>query len=216
MLPAGREVHDGFRLMGTALHRATTWSIPFVMKPTDSSDHRAEATEGGRPPQGLDKLQQQVVGAVSRTCPAWLARQADDIVQNIMIQLVATLRRGDGKTGFSRVYLAKAAFGATMDEIRRQARRREATNGESVVVQTPARSANPEREAYSGETLRAIQDCLSRLSRSRRLAVTLYLQGCSVPETGRRMHWKRKSAENFVFRGLTDLRRCLQTKGVRP
>ena len=186
------------------------------MSPTDRTTDNADTTPDAIDDRDVDELRRQVAAAVSRTCPAWLARQADDIAQNVMIQLVASLRRGVGASGFSRVYLAKAAYGATMDEIRRHARRRESPDGETIVGRAASRATNPEREASSGEIVRAIQDCLALLSRPRKLAVTMYLQGCSVPETAQTLRWKRKRAENYVFRGLADLRRCLSGKGFQP
>ena len=74
---------------------------------------------------------------------------------------------------------------------------------------------DPERIAASREVGRGIQDCLSQMSRERRLAVTLYLQGHSVPEASRVLDWSAKRTENLVYRGLADLRECLTSKGMR-
>jgi RNA polymerase sigma-70 factor (ECF subfamily) len=49
----------------------------------------------------------------------------------------------------------------------------------------------------------------------RRHAVTLSLQGHSVPEIGRLLGWTGKKAENLVYRGMADLRECLEGKGIR-
>ena len=80
----------------------------------------------------------------------------------------------------------------------------------------PATRAGPDREAASSEIARGIQDCLTRLGRPRRLAVTLYLEGCAVPEAARTLHWSVKKTENLVYRGLADLRGCLAEKGLEP
>lgn len=48
------------------------------------------------------------------------------------------------------------------------------------------------------------------------LAVTLHLQGHSVPEVGALLAWTVKKAENLVYRGLADLRSCLSSKGLQP
>ena len=61
-----------------------------------------------------------------------------------------------------------------------------------------------------------IRDCLSRMSANRGLAVTLYLQGHTAPETGRILGWSLRKTENLIFRGMADLRRCLAGKGVTP
>ena len=52
------------------------------------------------------------------------------------------------------------------------------------------------------------------MKRERRLAVTLHLQGHSVPEAARLLDWAVKRTENLVYRGLADLRECLTAKGI--
>ena len=54
------------------------------------------------------------------------------------------------------------------------------------------------------------------MSKDRRLAVTLYLQGHTVPEAARILGWAAKRTENLVYRGLADLRQCLLGKGHTP
>lgn len=154
-------------------------------------------------PDPLELLRRRVVVAVRRTCPASLAEQAEDIVQNVMVQLVASGRAGEGKPDLSPTYLAKAAYGVAVDEIRRRCRRREdhvedprGLNG--FAGSTPG----PEQAAASREVARGIQDCLEHLVRARRVAVTLYLEGCSVPESAGLLRWSEKKTENLVYRGL--------------
>lgn len=78
------------------------------------------------------------------------------------------------------------------------------------------RIRDPEHETASRQTGRGILACLARMKAERRRAVTLYLQGHSVPESSRILGWNRKRTENLVFRGLMDLRQCLIKKGLRP
>jgi RNA polymerase sigma-70 factor (ECF subfamily) len=54
------------------------------------------------------------------------------------------------------------------------------------------------------------------MKRERRLAVILHLQGHSVREAARLLDWAFKRTENLVYRGLADLRACLQSKGMTP
>ena len=77
-------------------------------------------------------------------------------------------------------------------------------------------TGNPERETAARQVGSAIQGCLQRLVKTRRLAVTLYLQGYGVPEAAQLLGWRRKKVENLVYRGLADLRQCLDTKGIKP
>ena len=54
------------------------------------------------------------------------------------------------------------------------------------------------------------------MPRDRRLAVTLHLQGHSVPDAARVLDWPVKRTENLVYRGMADLRECLMSKGIEP
>ncbi len=167
--------------------------------------------------EAVVELRSRVVSAVRRTCPSWLASQAEDIVQTVLVRLVRSAKKSEGNPSYSAMYLEKAAYGATVDEIRRRSRRKERPITETRAMESaPDPGADPERRTAASEISRAVRDCLTRLVRPRRLAVTLYLQGCSVPETGRRLGWTTKRAENLVYRGLANMRRCLETKGLNP
>jgi RNA polymerase sigma-70 factor (ECF subfamily) len=114
-------------------------------------------------------------------------------------------------------YLYRVAHSALVDEIRRVRRRgEEPLDSDERVVAVTAAHHDPERIAASNQIGRGIQDCLAQMSEERRLAVTLYLQGHTVPEASRILDWTAKRTENLVYRGLADLRECLMLKGMRP
>ena len=74
----------------------------------------------------------------------------------------------------------------------------------------------PERETRARQLGEGMRECMTHLARPRRLAITMYLQGHSVPDAGRILGWTTKKTENLVYRGLADLRRCLEAKGMTP
>jgi RNA polymerase sigma-70 factor (ECF subfamily) len=123
---------------------------------------------------------------------------------------------GEGNRPFASSYLYKVTHSVLVDEIRRVKRRRETDLEEPGVEPAAVTRQDPERLTASREVGRAIQDCLSRMSRERRLAVTLHLQGHSVPEAATVLDWPAKRTENLVYRGLADLRECLVSKGMHP
>lgn len=123
---------------------------------------------------------------------------------------------GEGNRPLASSYLYKVTHSVLVDEIRRVRRRRETDLEEEGVAPVAVTRQDPERIAASHEVGRGIQDCLSRMSRERRLAVTLYLQGHSVAEASSVLDWPAKRTENLVYRGLADLRECLVSKGMRP
>lgn len=167
-------------------------------------------------------LRQAFVRAVARICPGWLSSQRDDLVQAAILRVMHIVDRapagaaGEGEQPFTTSYLYKVAYSALVDEIRRVARRRETGIEDAVTATAGTADGDPERLAVSTEIGQGIQDCLGRMKRERRLAVTLYLQGHTVGEAARILDWSSKRTENLVYRGLADLRECLLSKGIRP
>jgi RNA polymerase sigma-70 factor, ECF subfamily len=165
------------------------------------------------------KLREDLVRAVARLCPAWLSNQRDDLVQAAVIRVMQIVDRsasdGEANRTLTSSYLYRVAHSALVDEIRRVRRRRESDLDDDGVAPVAITHQDPERIAASREIGRGIRDCLARMSRERRLAVTLYLQGHSVPEASRVLEWSAKRTENLVYRGLADLRECLRTKGLQ-
>lgn len=164
----------------------------------------------------IHELRERLKRSVARICPPWLARHADDIIQIALLRVLDVLRAG-GNRALSASYLKRAAYSAAVDEMRRQFRRREVSEEDLPGLQSLASAAaDPEQGALANEIGRGITDCLGDLVPARRLAATLYLQGCSVPEVGSRLGWSTKKAEHLVYRALEQLRGCLTRKGLNP
>lgn len=165
--------------------------------------------------EGLVHLRRRLGRAVQRICPPWLSSQRDDILQQSLIRVlqVSAPERTDA---ISSSYLWRVVFSVTVDEIRRQRRRREDALEVAQDNELALAAPSPEASAMAGQMGRAIHDCLGGLSEDRRVAVTLHLQGHSVPEAGRLVGWAVKRTANLTYRGLEDLRRCLSSKGFQP
>jgi RNA polymerase sigma-70 factor (ECF subfamily) len=165
----------------------------------------------------LEGLRRDLKRSVAQTCPRWMSDRSEDIIQVALMRVLEIYRKREGNAELNSFYLRKAAYSAVVDEIRRLRRRQEVPleNESSEVVYEPkAESPDPERNAAAQETGRAIRDCLGRLVKPRQMAVTLNLQGHSVPDIGKLLGWTTKKAENLVYRGMADLRGCLTEKGV--
>jgi RNA polymerase sigma-70 factor, ECF subfamily len=169
-------------------------------------------------PIDFTKLRQDLAHAVARVCPRWQPAFRDDLVQSAVMRVMQVLAKpageSEGNPLLTSSYLYKVAYSVLIDEIRRERRRRETSLEEVAVAQQVITEESPERLATSHELGRGIQDCLTRIKRERRLAVTLYLQGHSVTEAARLLEWTAKRTENLVYRGLADLRECLTAKGM--
>lgn len=164
-----------------------------------------------------DALRRQLVAAVRTKCPAWLAGEAEDIVQSALVRLLSgPLGQGGGIGDLSSSYVWKAASSAVIDEIRRRFRRPEAPMDDTHGDRNPDPAADPHRDVEARGVHAALQDCLAALAVPRRVAVVCHLQGYSVPETAALLGWTVKKVEHLVARGLAGLRDCLRGKGVTP
>jgi RNA polymerase sigma-70 factor (ECF subfamily) len=189
---------------------------PFARR-RDPNGLGARAATAGAPTPGdeIGRLRVELVRAVARTCPRWLADRADDLVQTALMRVMDAAARREENAQFSALYLRKAAYSAVVDEIRRLRRRREVPLEEEPEHQLVAVEADPERQAVTHELAGAIRGCLKELVEARRRPVTMHLLGHSVGEVAARLRLRAKQAENLVYRGLADLRRCLEARGVR-
>ncbi|MCP3138730.1 RNA polymerase sigma factor [Pyxidicoccus xibeiensis] len=165
----------------------------------------------------MEQLRKDLERAVAKVCPPALADRRDDVVQNAMIRVVELQRREPDRDRLTPAYLYRVAYTALIDEMRSQGRRKEVALEEvEALPQQPVASGDPERSAGAAQIGRAVRDCLSKLAQDRRLAVTLYLQGHTIPEAAELLAWEGKRTENLVYRGLSGLRACLATKGIQP
>jgi len=165
----------------------------------------------------MGEVRRHLIIAMHRVCPPALADEAEDLVQRALLKLMKSQVSGEGNRTVSASYLWRVAYTAVIDEIRRRNRRREETLMEnSASAGQTALQPDPEREASSRTIGEVIRECLGRIVETRRRAVTLHLVGHTVPEIAALLSRRTKQADNLVYRGMADLRRCLTNKGITP
>ncbi len=168
-----------------------------------------------RPVASAAALRAALQQRVRRYCPAWMQDEVDDLVQIAWMRLDETLKKNEGNRTDAAHYVGRLAYCVTVDEIRRRRRRHEVPV-EGLEYTLSSEAVDPQRALGAREIGDAIEACLKRLLPRRRSAVAVYLQGHSLRDTGALLGWTAKRAENMVFRGLADLRRCLAGKGIKP
>lgn len=165
----------------------------------------------------LPDIRRRLLAVVFRVCPGWLTDQAEDIVQTAMTSVLNLQRKSGESFACNASYLMAAVHNATVDEVRRRFRRPQIVDTEDAGLDmTPAGLPHPEDEALAREISQGIRDCLRRLARPRRIAVTLHLLGYSRGDAASTSGWSPKRAEHLIYRGLADLRTCLTRKGLKP
>lgn len=172
------------------------------------------------PAEQIEDLRRRLLSAVRRHCPAHLAGHVEDIAQEALIKIVGIIQRsGETERRLPSSYLNRAAYHAIVDALRcrRYQGDTEVPMGESAeLAMDPKIDASPERNAVASAIRLAIQQCLKGIVAARRTTVVLHLQGHSVPEIGALLGFSQTKTTNLVYRGLKNLRQCLEKKGVSP
>lgn len=185
---------------------------------TESARQAGPRPGAAEPPGKIDyqSLRDRLERAVRRSCPPWLADNADDLVQVAMLRLLDRIKENEQDAAFNSSYLYKVAYSALVDEIRRHRARREVSieGDDTVPMPIEAPTPSPQKQAEAHELGAAIALCLSRLIPPRRRAVTLHLHGHSTAETAAALGRQLKQARNLIYRGLADLRQCLTKRGI--
>ena len=154
---------------------------------------------------------QTLRAAVARACPSDLGTLREDLVQMAIVRVLEHEERDEQNRVRTASYLWRVAFSVIADELRRR-RAEELRSRRSMVGEDSSQQgAIPLPELGLG-----IRHCLGGLAEPRRMVVLLHLQGFRAEETSRTLRWDLKRVQNLVYRGLDDLRRCLEARGLVP
>jgi RNA polymerase sigma-70 factor (ECF subfamily) len=107
------------------------------------SDSQTKTSDGST---DYAQLHRDLVRAVDRICPRWMADKADDMVQVALMRVMEIQRKKEGPAALNTLYLRRAAYSALIDEIRRLRRRQEVSlqgsgEGDEEVAFDPAASS---------------------------------------------------------------------------
>lgn len=169
------------------------------------------------PAPDYELLRERLAGAVARVCPFWLRDRREDLVQSALLRIMEIVKREERAKSFNATYLWRTAYSVTLDEIRRARWTREVPLEEEPGERRgPGRRPDPERAAALRQTGEGVRGCLRRLLPPRRRAVLLHFLGYAPRDTAVILGKSARQISNLVHRGLGDLRRCLERKGLAP
>jgi RNA polymerase sigma factor (sigma-70 family) len=163
------------------------------------------------------ELHRALARRVDRYCPRWMSDQIDDIVQTAWLRLQTSMEKNEANRNPGTTLIARVAYCAVIDETRRRRSRREVSGLQERIDAMPQQAeSSPEQAARSREIDSGIRDCLGKMTDNRSMSVTLHLQGHNAREIATLLAWPHKKARNAVFRGMSDLRLCLEQRGLTP
>ena len=154
---------------------------------------------------------QNLRAAVGRARSSDLAAHREDLVQVALLRVLEHERQSEQDQVRTASYLWRVAFSVIADERRRRRAEEMRSRRSTVEGVSGQHGATPLPELGVG-----IRDCLGGLAEARRMAVVLHLEGFRADEASRVLRWDMKRVQNLTYRGLADLRRCLELKGLAP
>ena len=158
----------------------------------------------------IQRYSRLIRSAIGKVAGPISPAEADDIEQNVVIGLWKAMP-GEQTPRHPSSYLYRAAVRETVRALKR---RREAMEVEPD-ENRPDPLPTPDRVLESKELGDAIRSVLDDLSPERRRAVQAHLMGYEVREIMVMQAWPYNKARNLIARGIADLRRGLEGRGVR-
>ncbi len=156
------------------------------------------------------KYSRLIRSAVGRAAgPRLSSSDADEIEQKVFIALWQAMPNEQIPSNPSS-YLYKAAVRETVRALRVLRKVQVVELNENQRDRLPT----PEQTLESKELGVAIREALATLLPDRRRAVQAHLMGFDVQETMSMQDWSYNKARNLIARGMADLRRELEQRGV--
>ena len=185
------------------------------MKTLSSKTPSSSNSDGSSHPEELERLRCVLLASIRRRCPAWLVDQSEDIVHEAMTRVLEHTAKAAPGEPVGAGYWMRAAHNEMVSEIRKRRSSLElSVVGEERDEAWHSSEPGPERLFLSRQKGWAVFHCLQGLAGPRKQAVTLYLRGYTAKDSGEILSWPVRRVQNLVFRGLRDLRSCLDRNEV--
>jgi len=170
----------------------------------------SDASTGRSPLEGLVATYSRLIRyAVSRVAGPASPAIEDDVEQKVLVALWRAMPP-EQMPSTPASYLYRAAVRETVRTLRR---RQDAIETE-LDEQHRDPAPGPEQLAESSELGRTIQEALATMRPKRRMAVRAHLMGFSAQEIMTMQGWPYNTTRNLIARGMADLRRELERRGV--
>lgn len=134
---------------------------------------------------------------------------AEDVVQEIFVQLWHRAATFDPERGSARAWLGTITRNRAINALRQ--RGRDVELGAAGLDDVPDSADDPAKALARIEDRAALKHCLGELDETRRTCILLaYVDGYSQSQIADRLNVPLNTAKTWIRRGLISLRECLQ------
>lgn len=138
----------------------------------------------------------------------------DDLLQNIYIRIFKVFEKNDKKITAFKSYISRIVDSVVIDTIKSSRKETEALkelNHNLVDIQGHSFGKG---QSQSDGLKEILLSSLGELKESQRYVISMYLSGMDLDEIAELRKWTLGKTKNLYYRGLKDLKRRLEIKGV--
>jgi RNA polymerase sigma factor (sigma-70 family) len=168
----------------------------------------------------IERFSLLIRSAIRKTCPSIDKSDMDDIEQEVKISVWKEIRKSEKEIRNLGSYIWRVAYTTTSKVMKRLSEQRRALidpQDEALEQEEKFKTSQtelPEVQLQNKELAEMIRESVDSLIDSRRQVVKLYLSGLTADEMTKYFGWSDGKARNLLSRGLADLRKGLEKKGI--
>ena len=168
----------------------------------------------------IERFSLLIRSAIRKTCPSIDKSDMDDIEQEVKIAVWKEIRKSEKEIRNLGSYIWRVAYTTTSKVMKRLSEQRRALidpQDEALEHEEKFKTSQtelPEVQLQNKELAEIIRESVDSLIDSRRQVVKLYLSGLTADEMTKYFGWSDGKARNLLSRGLADLRKGLEEKGI--
>ena len=168
----------------------------------------------------IEEFSRLIRTVIRKTSPTIDQFDMNDIEQEIKIKLWKALTKSERKIHNLGSYIWRISYTTTSRIMKRLSRQRKlfTSQGEEdygILESCENAGTNtPNGEYVKEETMNIIGESVNSLIETRRQVVKLYLSGMHLNEISELLDWSSGKTRNLLYRGLDDLRKKLQERGI--
>lgn len=161
----------------------------------------------------IDQFSQFIRVHIQKFAPQRKGIDPDDILQEVKIRIWNVLT-DEKKIDNYASYIKKIVNSSVIDQLRK-IRREERVLYSELQRKIAERKSTYNKEKIDNEKCKNIlEQSVDSLIDSRRKVVKLYLLNMTMEEIAEYFNWSSHKTRNLLYRGLNDLKKLLQEKGI--
>jgi RNA polymerase sigma factor (sigma-70 family) len=187
----------------------------FSFTKMDTSTEKIDAIE-----RVINDFSSLIRSAIRKTSPSVDQFQMDDIEQEVKIKIWKEITKSEKKILNLGSYIWKVTYTTTCRIMKTLSSERKITWSQTDGLQNidekiaSEKAASPNNHLENKELMEIVRESVDSLIESRRAVLKLYLIGMDQPEITEYFGWSEGKVRNLLSRGLGDLRKALQERGI--